>query len=137
MLGSEHEGERATAARLATLELRRLGLTWAQLIDKAFPAAPQPGYRPAQESYQQRSWAQSAWAQGRKQYNRGAPYTAEMNGVLLWDIVTAADQNRDRLNAWEGKFVDNFLATRRKEGSPNEWVILMQIAQKLGDLAEV
>ena len=48
MLGSDHDGERANAARLATAELRRLGLTWADLVNRAFGQAP-PRPQPAQQ----------------------------------------------------------------------------------------
>lgn len=138
MLGSEHEGERANAARLATLELRRLGLTWAQVMERAF------SYRPAQQEFweaprasqTQHGRAEAAWSQGRRQYSRGVPYTAEMDGVTVRDIIEAADENRDRLNAWECKFVDSFVHSGRQEASANQWVILQQIAQKLGELME-
>lgn len=58
MLGSEHDGERATAARMASEEVKRLGLTWLQVAERAvgvaaatnFPRPTPPPYRPS--SYQ-------------------------------------------------------------------------------------
>jgi hypothetical protein len=138
MLGSEHEGERANAARLATLELRRLGLTWAQVVERAFSYRPaQPEWEQPRASQAQYGRAEAAWSQGRRQYSRGMPYMAEMDGVTVRDIIAVADENRSELNAWECKFVDSFLHSGRQEASPNQWVILQQIAAKLGELMEV
>lgn len=137
MLGSEHEGERANAARLATLELRRLGLTWAQVVERAFSYRPQEAWEAPRASQAQYGRAEAAWSQGRRQYSRGVPYTAEMDGLRVIDVIAAADANREALNAWECKFVDSFLHSGRQEASANQWVILQQIAAKLGELMEV
>lgn len=37
LLGSDHEGERSNAAALATRELRALGMSWQELVARAFP----------------------------------------------------------------------------------------------------
>ncbi len=37
MLGSAHDGERASAARMADEMVRDTGLTWAQLLDQSRP----------------------------------------------------------------------------------------------------
>jgi len=39
MLGSEHEGERATAARMASAMLKAMGLTWSEVIRRGLGAA--------------------------------------------------------------------------------------------------
>jgi hypothetical protein len=128
MLGSEHDGERANAARLASLELKRLGVTWRQVIERAFTLVkPAPGYRREEAS-------QPFWQGGnQRQYSRPAPYATEKNGVALWDVITMADENRELLNDWECKFIDSFLNVGRGKGaSPNQWVIIEQIAAKIG-----
>lgn len=48
MLGSDFEGERANAAALATRALQAHGLTWRELVERAFAhrPAPEPVPRP-------------------------------------------------------------------------------------------
>ncbi len=129
MLGSEHDGERANAARLASLELKRLGVSWRQVIERAFTLVrPAPGYRAHNEQP-----SSQAWSNQQRQYSRPTPYVTEKGGVQLWDVITMADENRELLNDWECKFVDSFLNVGRGKGaSPNQWVIIEQIAAKIG-----
>ena len=42
LLGSDHDGERASAAYQATKILRAAGMTWADIVAPARPAAPPP-----------------------------------------------------------------------------------------------
>ena len=42
LLGSDHDGERSTAAYQATKILRANGMTWADIVAPARPAAPPP-----------------------------------------------------------------------------------------------
>ena len=49
MLGSEHDGEIATAARMVTSEFRMRGLTWRQVIERVSArllSAPDPDSSP-------------------------------------------------------------------------------------------
>lgn len=48
-LGSSFDGERATAAALATKMLREAGLTWADVVQPPQPEQPEP--RPAPRHY--------------------------------------------------------------------------------------
>lgn len=126
MLGSDHDGERATAARLATLELRRLGLTWAELIGKAFQA---PKEAPREEP-----------ADWRRAYQRppGRSYTAgrrshTQGGLDLWDFVRYADSRRDQLGTWDKAFIDTFINIGAKcTATDGQWRQVFRIAEQLG-----
>lgn len=132
MLGSDHEGERANAARLATLELRRLGLTWSQLVERAFNA-PAAARQERQNPYQQGLEPQRPWGQRTRAGDQGYGYQGERGGLKVWDIVTYADENADQLNAWERKFIASFLGVGKgARATENQWRILEQIAEKLG-----
>jgi hypothetical protein len=52
MLASSHDGERASAALLATEQLKKLGHTWHSFVEQAFApsvrATPEPTPRPAE-----------------------------------------------------------------------------------------
>lgn len=69
MLGSDYDGERASAARLATIELKRLGLTWIELIKRAFqnPPAHEPKREQQQAAWYQQAAAAATAAQARQQ----------------------------------------------------------------------
>ena len=62
MIGSEHDGELATAARMVTNELRMRGLTWRQVIERAF--ATQAKEEPEAEARQR---------PGRSGFQQGSP----------------------------------------------------------------
>lgn len=63
MLGSEHEGERSAAAAAADRKLRELGLTWEQLVARAFHVASPPGQpRPAAARHLAATdWLMACW----------------------------------------------------------------------------
>lgn len=85
MLGSDHEGERANAARFATILLRRFGMTWRDLFQKAF-AAPQPapkrppwatpagGYRPGMNPFQNMGGGMGRPPPGQQSANTDSAY---------------------------------------------------------------
>ena len=58
LLGSHHEGERATAAALADRQLRALGLDWHELVERAFrlSAAPPQARQPAATHRASTAW---------------------------------------------------------------------------------
>lgn len=131
MLGSDHDGERANAARLATIELRRLGLTWSDLVQRAFRQItvdpPRPSFR---AGFQQ---APPQETRPPRQENRRA---SRKNGLNLWEFVRFASLHGARLNAWENRFVESFLELGPKAtASERQWQVLLDIAAKLGTRA--
>jgi hypothetical protein len=158
MLGSDHDGERANAARLATIELRRLGLTWAELIARAFtrpkpePRKPEPpprnpygpygyqnGFQEGWEPRQRPDWMQEAQRRRQEQEASQRPNPGqrwhERDGYRVWDIICAAELrwHSDDLIQWD----KNFLTTFKNYGptaraTAAQWDQLIRIAKKLG-----
>jgi len=90
MLGSDHDGERANAARMADKLVRDAGLTWQHVIGAALPAAPQPQPR-AQQQPPPRPAYQSSHIEMARQ-------------ILM--------HRRNWLTGWEVEFLES-LTTRR------------------------
>ncbi len=59
LLGSDHEGERANAAALASRLLKDCGLSWAELVARAFQPRPEPAPSPAEGPAH---FAEAQWA---------------------------------------------------------------------------
>lgn len=126
MLGSDHDGERASAARMATLELRRLGLTWAELIIKAFSALAAP--------LRQDDPYQDGWEPQRPERRRYSPgrRTGHKEGISLWEFVRHASLQRQHLSAWDISFLNTFLAIGPKcTATEAQWMQVRRIADKL------
>jgi hypothetical protein len=127
MLGSDHDGERANAARLATLELRRLGLTWAELIGRAFQALTAPARQEPLPGFQE------GW-EPQRQPPRSYPgkRSASKEGIKLWEFVRYASLRPQQMTSWEAGFVKGFLEIGPKATATEaQWRILLQIAEKL------
>ena len=60
-LGSDFDGERAEAARVANEMVRRAGLTWPQLVNNSAPALSAPQWREAVEQCLAVPEAITAW----------------------------------------------------------------------------
>jgi hypothetical protein len=147
MLGSEHDGERAAAARIATAELQALGLTWRDLVERAQRSTTKVGgaytdpfqwrTSPQQNSYQNGAWQNADWAQraNAQAYNRTPPKprTNTHRGIKLWDLVRYALARTEDLTAFETKFIEAKHAIgSRVNATEAEWRVLIQIAVKLG-----
>ena len=161
MLGSDHDGERANAARLATAELRRLGLTWADLVNRAFgqaPPRPQPAQQQAYQhpadgyanpaagfanAFQWPNWQNAdafrdrqrgPWEQPppRQRTYSASRRTASRDGYKLWDLVRFASLHGQRLSRWENDLLATFLAYGPAcAASESQWHHLLLIAEKL------
>ncbi len=83
LFGSDHDGERATAAAMADRLIRAAGLTWADVI--APRAAPAPALAAPREA------ASGDWRA----------------------VATACRQRHDLLTAWESKFLASLIGHRR------------------------
>lgn len=127
MLGSDHDGERANAARLATLELRRLGLTWAELVTRAFSALPAPAAQVPLRGFQE------GWEPQRapRQHTPGRR-TARKDGISLWEFVRYATLHKERLEPWDIGFLNTFLTIGPKcTATEAQWRQVVRIAEKL------
>jgi hypothetical protein len=128
MLGSNAEGERASAARLATLQLQRMGLTWAELILRAFRSAPEPEPKPKAEDPYRYSWEppqDREYTQSRR--------TSIKDGLPLWKFVAFASARMDRLSSWDRNFVSTFLHFGpRCSASEAQWAQVFRICKTLG-----
>jgi hypothetical protein len=107
----DHDGERATAARMATDLLRQHRLTWREVL-AASDAQPRPCPAcAAREAGQQHGWAEGEWA--RADWRK-----------LAWHCLA----HRDLLTAWETGFLNSIL--RRRHLSERQGV-LDRIADKV------
>lgn len=104
LLGSSFEGERATAAAMATRELQRHGLTWAALIERA-AASP-------------RIIVQAAPPQPQP-----APPGPRDDAVLLREVMA----RQSLLNPWEKDFADNLLQRWRGAFTGKQRAMLARI----------
>ena len=91
MLGSEHDGERANAARLADRLIRETGLTWEGVIAAPPVAQPEARPRPAQPA--------------------GAPWWTA-SGTVSGEAHAILQRHRALLTQWEIEFLANLLNRR-------------------------
>jgi hypothetical protein len=110
MFGSEHEGERATAAAMADHFVRSRGLTWPQVIGKTpliVKVPDPPAWTPAPE-----------------------PNDAELSAIEIEAILEAASYSDYMLSDWERSFVYS-VAGRRHRLSQKQINIIARIGKKL------
>jgi len=111
LLTSEHDGERATAARMASDVLRQNRLTWRELLMAEGPCRVCAA-REARESEQRRGWAESEWAR------------ADWRQLARHCIA-----HPDVLTEWEVGFLHSIL--RRRHLSGRQQAVLDRIADKI------
>lgn len=124
MFGSDHDGERANAAKMANNLLRSKGLTWDEVLTsgasidlvQAFEFSTRPGYEPT----------------NRPGYD---PF-AKRNDSFHWDnkywaIVDAALANMERLTPWEQSFIRTLPSRRGLPLSAKQKTVLDGIEAKL------
>lgn len=139
MLTSDHDGEIAVAARMATRILREMGLTWAELVRNAFsPVKPQAkqgprpdeGFGPARD----RDWANDRQAGRQYERTQQAPqWSSTRDGFKAWDLIRWADAHRDKLDRWENDFITSLLPRGpNTKLSDKQWQILLRIAGTTG-----
>lgn len=126
MLGSDHDGERANAARLATIDLRQLGLTWRELIELAFKAIART------ETTHETNASQDDWEPRERSSHRPGRRTGHKDGVGLWAFVRHASLHRQDLSPWDIGFLETFLAIGPKcTATEAQWTQIRRIADKL------
>jgi hypothetical protein len=146
MLGSAHEGERATAALMASAILKTMGLTWAEVISRGLGAATSqqadqahaaPNESQAASSDQDfsESWAHQArdGSSARKWRVR----TRERNGVPAWKWVDELLKREGRLSDWDRQFLQCLrgLGKRARKDlalTTAQWGCVQSIAESIG-----
>lgn len=138
MLGSEHDGERASAAAMATNLLRGAGMTWAQLVEAAGRSLAAPPPRPAPAPPRPNPYA-SAGPNYRDRM--GAKVEPERSfvryGVHLRDHLHRITQgNTDLLTDWERTFIVS-LRGGAYPLTERQWCQIDRIELRLGILEQV
>jgi hypothetical protein len=116
-LASDHDGERAAAALLASRMLSGAGITWADLVEAAF-AAPAPIYAPPPPSAPQ--------TQEPRYYDPlgGMEVTLDLLEELLdlGDVI--------KINQWERGFLEKLIAQENTDLSAKQRMSLSWILRK-------
>jgi len=147
MLGSAHEGERATAAQMASAILKAMGLTWAEVINRGLSAATcrqaDQAHAPAKETQAPSSdqgYSKSGGHQARRD-DRGAreqrARTRKRNGVPAWKWVDELSKHEGRLASWDRQFLQclrDLGKTARKDLTLTtaQWSCVEAIAETIG-----
>jgi len=143
MLGSAHEGERATAAQMASVMLKEMGLTWGEVITRGLGAAisrqahqgPAPAHE-RQAASADRGYSETRGHQARRD-DRGArewrARTRERNGVPAWKWVNELSKHQACLSDWDRQFLlclrglgKNLVLTTA------QWGCVESIAERIG-----
>jgi len=126
-LASPNDGERANAARMASDMLQAAGLTWAEVIRRAF------ANEPSREEQSQ------AWGEFRQRtYSRRAPQRHKtwqgISATHLIPTIVKWPNNWDRLSSWEQSFLRNVANSdyARQGLTDKQWEAVFGIAEKLG-----
>jgi hypothetical protein len=143
MLGSAHEGERATAAQLASAMLKAMGLTWTEVISRGVGAArAHQGHAPANETQSPTSdqGYSDSWGHQTRD-DRGArkrrARTRERDGVPAWKWVEELLKQEGRLSGWDRQFLQCLrgLGKRARKDltlTTAQWWCVESIAERIG-----
>jgi len=144
MLGSAHEGERATAAQMASAMLEAMGLTWSEVIKRglgaATPRQAHGGHAPANETRAPSSnqgYSESWGHQARRGARERRARTRERNGVPAWKWVDELLKHEARLNGWDRQFLQCLrglckMAPKDLALTTAQWRCVESIAEKIG-----
>jgi hypothetical protein len=147
MLGSAHEGERATAAEMASAMLKAMGLTWSEVIRRGLGAATcrqaDQAHAPANETQAPSSdqgYSESGGHRARRDEcgARGRhARTRERNGVPAWKWVDGLLKQEERLSDWDRQFLhclrDLGKAARKDLAlTTAQWSCVEAIAETIG-----
>lgn len=113
MLGSEHDGERASAALLATKLLREKGLTWRDALDPAPKVVVREVTVPQRYRYPRSAWR------------------------TLVAKIEASSGYWSLLSEWERSFIDDLGERRRPDLSDKQHRVLERIAVWLWHNGEI
>ena len=108
MLGSEHDGERANAAKLAATFVRTRGLTWDALISTG-AVAPQPRPQAYQHTYYYTPPDQREW----------------------FEKLAVCDEKKAKLTEWERNFVASLLLRQAYELTDKQIAVISRIFEKV------
>lgn len=134
LLASNHDGERASAARMASDLLRAYNLTWEDVFRSAFgadrPMAKNLHAKEEQRTEEETSYMRDRW----RRHQQANPRYKSMNGTNAADILRALKIMPRGLTDWDRDFVDQVI---RKGGAKNgltekQWVVIFDLANKAG-----
>jgi hypothetical protein len=147
MLGSAHEGERATAAQMASAMLKAMGLTWTEVINRGLGAGtsrqahqgqtpPSDTQSPTSNQGYSGSWGHQArrddWGA-----REGRARTQEHKGVPTRKWVHELLKQEGRLSSWDRQFLQ-YLQEMGKCTRADlplttaQWRCLESMAEKIG-----
>ena len=147
MLGSAHEGERATAAQMASAMLKAMGLTWTEVINRGLGAGtcsqahqgqapPNDTQSPTSDQGYSGSWGHQARRDDSGARERRAR-TREHSGVPARKWVHELLKQEGRLSSWERQFLQCLQALSKCTRADlalttAQWRCLESIAKKIG-----
>jgi hypothetical protein len=147
LLTSPHEGERATAAQMASTMLKALGLTWTEVIYRGLGAAtsrqahqghvrPNETQAPSSDQDYSKSWGRQAGRDGWGARKRRAR-TRERNGVPAWKWVDELSKHEGRLSGWDRQFLQCLRGLGERDPkdlalTAAQWWCLESIAERIG-----
>ena len=136
MLSSSHQGERAAAAQLATGMLRAAGMSWDDLVKKAFAVQP-PQPDPKAGAKPRGSYAYTTSTTKKedpeKKYGRGKRWVYD--GYRVDALIKSILDDRTSLEERDLEFLLSVKWQLVKHGegcSPKQWVWIKRIARKEG-----
>jgi hypothetical protein len=147
MLGSAHEGERATAARMASAMLKARGLTWAEVINRGLGAGTcrqaHEGQTPPNDTESSTSdqGYSGSWGHQSGRDDWGArerrSRTPEHKGVPTRKWVHELLKQEGRLRSWDRQFLQCLqeMGKCTRTDLPlttAQWQCLESIAEKIG-----
>jgi len=147
MLGSAHEGERATAAQMASAMLKAMGLTWTEVIHRGLGAdtsryahqsqAPaNETQAPSSDQGNSESWGYQARRDGWDAREWRAR-TRERKGLPAWKWVDGLLKQDGRLSRWDRQFLLSLrgLGKRVRKDlalTTAQWRCIESIAETIG-----
>jgi hypothetical protein len=119
LLTSDADGERATAARMASDLLRQHKLTWAEVLNPSCQPCPKCAGRAEQEERSRTYRAPRDWSRD--------PWRTVAIRCLMHD---------DLLSEWEASFLQSVLRQRRWRLSDRQQEVLDRIADRVWEATE-
>lgn len=130
MMGSTHDGEALTAARMAQRLLTQLGLTWeeamgAGLSEEQAKYACELAFRDGYEKGR---------AAGVAEGNRAVQAYQAARAARTWTMVAREllNDHDDELNEWETEFCEGFIDRGWASPTPKQRAVFERIANKCG-----
>lgn len=138
LLASTHDGERASAARMASDVLKAYGVSWEEVFRSAFEPGRMASVRVEQKA-EERADTERTWMRERYQrHQRANPRYKVWNGVRCADILRALKAMPRNLADWDRAFIDQVIRKGcAKDGlTEKQWAVIIDLANKAGFLRQ-